>query len=292
MTDAERDLRRLMPGGDPSAVADLLPTGRLVSTREDEEGAAPVLWLSDGPAPLGLWEELHRAHPRSGLWPLLLAPLRAGDEEFRPWGTGELSRLHAGEPDWYDPAAVLRTGWEYSTSVETDGEVLDPEEVSELGRSVAPFLDGWPGIAPATTTVTGAAGPAGDPDGAARALARELLAGDGQLRIGLVAAGSGAEALTVCGWSGPENHEADIAKVSAVLLDWERRYGARLVQVGFAELELSVAAPPGDGRAALRVAAEHFALCPDNVFQGTRTGTLAEYAPRLVGAARWSFWWD
>ncbi|GAA2086778.1 DUF4253 domain-containing protein [Kitasatospora saccharophila] len=283
MTDAERDLRRLLPSGDPSAVADLLPTGRLVSPGEDEEGLAPVLWLSDGPAPFGLWEELHREHPRSGLWPLLLAPLRAGEEEFRPWGTGELSTVSASEPDWYDPAALLRTGWEYSTLVDSDGESLDPQESSELGRSVAPFLGGWPGTAPA-------AGSVGDPDGAARALARELCAGDAGLRIGLVAAATGAEALTACGWCGPVNHEDDIAKVSAVLLDWERRYGTRLVQAGFAELELSVPAPPEDAGSALRIAAEHFAFCPDNVFQGA--GTLTEYAAGLVGAERWSFWWD
>ncbi|MFK0191613.1 DUF4253 domain-containing protein [Kitasatospora sp. NPDC090308] len=283
MTDAEHDLRRLLPSGDPSTVAGLLPAGRLVSPRQGGEEAAPVLWLSDGPAPLGLWEKLHREHPRSGLWPLLLAPLRVGEEEFRPWATGELDTVSASEPDWYDPAALLRTGWEYSTVVDSDGEPLDPDEMSELGRSVAPFLDGWPGTAPAAEQ-------AGDPDGAARALARELLAGNAHLRIGLVAAASGAEALTACGWSGPVNHEDDIAKVSAVLLDWERRYGTRLVQVGFAELELSVAAPPGDERSALRIAAEHLAFCPDNIFQGA--GTLTEYAPGLVGAAQWSFWWD
>ncbi|MFJ5884626.1 DUF4253 domain-containing protein [Kitasatospora cineracea] len=283
MTDVEHDLRRLLPSGDPSAVAGLLPAGRLVGPRRPGEEATPVLWLSDGPAPRGLWEELHRGHPRSGLWPLLLAPLRAGDEEFRPWATGELDTASASEPDWYDPAALLRTGWEYSTTVDSEGDPLDPEEVAELGRSVAPFLTGWPGTAPAAAC-------AGDPDGAARALARELLAGDPQLRIGLVAAGSGAEALTACGWSGPVNHEGDIAKVSAVLLDWERRYGTRLVQVGFAELELSVAAPPCDEETALRVGAEHLAFCPDNIFQGA--GTLTAYAPGLIGAGQWSFWWD
>ncbi|BAJ33049.1 MULTISPECIES: DUF4253 domain-containing protein [Kitasatospora] len=283
MTDAERDLGRLLPSGDPSTVADLLPPGRLVGPRQDREDAPPVLWLSDGPAPFGLWEELHRAHPRSGLWPLLLAPLREGDEEFRPWATGELSTESASEPDWYDPAALLRNGWEYSTTVDSDGEPLDPDEASELGRSVAPFLDGWPGTAPAADRT-------GDPDGAARALARELLAFNANLRIGLVAAAGGAEALTACGWSGPVNHEDDIAKVSAVLLDWERRYGTRVVQVGFAELELSVAAPPVDEPTALRIAAEHLAFCPDNIFQGA--GTLTAYAPGLIGAPQWSFWWD
>ncbi|RKE23251.1 DUF4253 domain-containing protein [Streptomyces sp. TLI_171] len=283
MTDAWHDLRLLAPSGDPSAVAGLLPPGRLVSPGNEAE-AAPVLWMSEGEAPVGLWEELHRAHPATGLWPLLLVPLRA-EAPFRPWETGELDTRSASEPDWYDPAALLRTGWQYCVALDQDGEPLDPEELTELGRSIVPFTGGWPGTAPAAAY-------SGDPDEAARALAKHLVALGGPLRprIGLVAAGSGAEALTVMGWTGPVNHEDDVAKVSAVLLDWERRYGARVVQVGFAELEVSVAAPPADLDSALHVAAEHLAFCPDNIFQGA--GTLAEYAPDLIGSGHWYFWWD
>ncbi|MEV7119555.1 DUF4253 domain-containing protein [Kitasatospora griseola] len=286
MTDALRDLRQLRPHADLSAVAALLPAGHLVKPDDNDEDSAPVLWMSDGPAPLGLWEKLHREHPGSGLWPLLLAPLSTADADFRPWGTGELQPRSAGEPDLYDPAALLRTGWEYSTTLYGDpdsDDEIDPEESAELAESIAPFTDGWPGTAPAAEQP-------GDPDRAARALARELLANNAQLRIGLVPAATGAEALTACGWTGPVNHEDDIAKVSAVLLDWERRYGTRLVQVGFAELELSVGAPPEDDDLALRIAAEHLAFCPDNIFQGT--GTIADYAPGLVNAEQWSFWWD
>ncbi|MGW4380473.1 DUF4253 domain-containing protein [Kitasatospora sp. NPDC004531] len=284
MTDALHDLRRLRPHAELAAVAALLPAGHLVTPDDNDENAAPVLWMSDGPAPLGLWEKLHRAHPDSGLWPLLLAPLSADDPKFRPWGTGELQPRAAGEPDLYDPAALLRTGWTHSTTLDGDQEdEADPEEAAELAESIAPFTDGWPGTAPATEHP-------GDPDRAARALARELLANNEHLRIGLVPAATGAEALTACGWTGPVNHEGDIAKVSAVLLDWERRFGTRLVQVGFAELELSVGAPPEDDDRALLIAAEHLAFCPDNIFQGA--GTIADYAPGLVDADQWSFWWD
>jgi hypothetical protein len=51
-----------------------------------------------------------------------------------------------------------------------------------------------------------------------------------------------------------------------------------------------VAAPPATFEHALNVAAEHHAFCPDNVWQGS--GSLEEYAKGLVGAERWSFWWD
>ncbi|MFE5491809.1 DUF4253 domain-containing protein [Streptomyces virginiae] len=55
-----------------------------------------------------------------------------------------------------------------------------------------------------------------------------------------------------------------------VLRDWEHRFGARVVAVGFDTLHLSVAAPPMSGQDALLVAAEHFALSPDNIWQGSR----------------------
>lgn len=52
-----------------------------------------------------------------------------------------------------------------------------------------------------------------------------------------------------------------------------------------------MAAPPLSAEHALRVAAEHFALCPDNVWQGS-VETLAEYAAELEDLNMWTFWWD
>ncbi|QKV93623.1 DUF4253 domain-containing protein [Streptomyces sp. NA02950] len=94
-------------------------------------------------------------------------------------------------------------------------------------------------------------------------------------------AASGAEALTAAGWSGPANYDNDTAKFSAIVGDWENRFGARVVAVGFSPLHLSVAAPPTAEEDALLVAAEHFAFCPDNIWQGRRPYTLAAYAERL-----------
>ena len=42
--------------------------------------------------------------------------------------------------------------------------------------------------------------------------------------------------------------------------------------------------------AELAVAAEHFALCPDNIYQGA--GSIRRYAAGLPGTAIWSFWWN
>jgi hypothetical protein len=98
--------------------------------------------------------------------------------------------------------------------------------------------------------------------------------------------------LATSGWAGLANYTNDTGKISAVVRDWERRFGVRVVGVGFADLFLSVAAPPTTLDEALPVAAEHFALCPDNVWQGQKPYTLAAYAERLVGINSWEFWWD
>ncbi|MCX5124761.1 DUF4253 domain-containing protein [Streptomyces sp. NBC_00347] len=105
----------------------------------------------------------------------------------------------------------------------------------------------WPGLAPSRGAVAGA-------DELASESVRAFLVDRPRTRLGLVAAGSGAEALTVAGWFGPCNYDNDTAKISAVLGDWEDRFGARVVAVGFAALHLSVAAPPVSERDALLVA--------------------------------------
>ncbi|MER7765794.1 DUF4253 domain-containing protein [Kitasatospora sp. NPDC096140] len=259
-----------------AALADLtvpLPPGRLVGA---DDGREPLLWISDAPAPAGLWAQLHRAHPQSGLWPLLLSPLDRGDADYRPWLSGELYPTDAAIPGLYDPAALLRSWWE-------TGEAGGYEEDGELAEALAPYGFTWPGTAPAADVPEGAAG------GEAQELA-DVLQSVKDVRLGLVRAGGGAEALAVCGWGGPVNHVDDIAQVAAVLADWERRFGARVVEVGFDTLELSVPVPPATLAEALPLAAEHTSLCPDLVFQGS--GSLTEYAEQLVGAHQWSFWWD
>jgi hypothetical protein len=40
------------------------------------------------------------------------------------------------------------------------------------------------------------------------------------------------------------------------------------------------------------VAAEHFAFCPDNIWQNCHPPTLTAYAERLIDAGHWEFWWD
>ncbi|MCX5297950.1 DUF4253 domain-containing protein [Streptomyces sp. NBC_00193] len=263
------------------SLEDLLPPGRMI-TSDEGDGDAQPLWLSDGPATAELWARMRAEHPRSGLWPLLLDALDPDAGEFRPRGSGEVFPEQMTSPASHDPADLLAQWWTACTADDEDDDMLD---VKRRLAVTAPFGQAWPGLAPSRGAVAGA-------DELASESVRAFLVDRPRTRLGLVAAGSGAEALTVAGWFGPCNYDNDTAKISAVLGDWGDRFGARVVAVGFATLHLSVAAPPVSERDALLVAGEHFALCPDNVWQGCRPYTLAAYAERITGAHRWDFWWD
>jgi hypothetical protein len=245
-----------------------LPPGRLIVP---EDGDEPVLWLSDGPAPPGLWARLRAEHPATGLWPLRLGGLDGAPE--RPWADGELTVEDIAAPeelDELDAAEILERLW--NACVE-DGD-------GQRRRMLKPFGFDWPGLAPAAL-------PAGDPDTHADRCADTAV--DPSWQLGLVVAQRGADTLAVTGWSGPLNH-ADSSEIAAVVRSWEDRFGVRVVGVGFANLVLSVAAPPKTKDHAVHVAAEHFAFCPDNVWQGIEP--LRMYARYVYDAGTWSFWWD
>jgi hypothetical protein len=176
-------------------------------------------------------------------------------------------------PGTHDAEALLARMWVGCTAGAEDEVLAD----------LAPFGPAWPGIAIRPTIVD-------DPDETADASAETLRAGAPAARLGLVATDRGADAIAVVGWTGPLNHDGDTGRFAAVLRDWEGRFGARVVGVGFDTLHLSVAAPPRTEDDALHVAAEHFAFCPDNVWQGS--GTLTDYARDILGERTWGFWWD
>ncbi|MFE5011696.1 DUF4253 domain-containing protein [Streptomyces sp. NPDC056696] len=263
------------------SIEGLLPPGRTV-TSDEGNGDAQLLWLSDRPATAKLWTRMHADHPRSGLWPLLLDPLDPNDGELRPWGFGEVFPQHTSSLAHHDPTRLLEQWWATYTAVDEDDDMLDAD-----GRVAvtAPFGQTWPGHAPSRET-------AANPDHLAAAYAQAFLTDRPQARLGVVAAASGAAALTAVGWAGPCNYDNDTAKFSAVVRDWEHRFGVRVVAVGFSTLHLSVAAPPASEHEALLVAAEHFAFCPDNIWQGRKPCTLAAYSKQIPGIHNWVFWWD
>lgn len=266
-----RNLDELFPGASGDRDLDVdLPPGRLVVPQESR---VPAYWLSDEPAGADVWVSLRQAHARSGLWPLLACPLSSYEQE--PWEAGDVSPQPVGGVDQVNAAEGLEALW--SEWVE-DGEAAEAEDFLEL----EPFARQWPGLAPAAQST-------GDADAFADRYVSEN--DDGTSRIMLVPAARGADVLTAVGWHGPVNYTEDMELLSAVLRSWEDRFGARLVEIGFDTLHLSVASPPAAKDDAELLAAEHFAFCPDNIVQGT-SGTIGAYAAEIEAGHGWTFWWD
>ncbi|MEU6294772.1 DUF4253 domain-containing protein [Streptomyces erythrochromogenes] len=260
-----------------------LPPGGVVrrsGRRRWGKDPEPLVWVSDGPVGVGALAA-HRSPQlaAAGLQAVLLQD-RPGLERW--WQDREFMPERMSDPDDHHVEPVLREFW--------SRVVPDPEEGAEGEEIVAPFGRDWPGLA-----VTGPSdGPdVPDPQAAACELADDLIE-HGHLpapRLALVPAGRGADVPTALGWGGPTNYENDTALISVVLRSWEDRFGARLVALGFDELHLSVAVPPPTTARALPVAAEHFALSPDNIWQGS--GSIRAYADEAVtGCGHWAFWWD
>ncbi|RZU36627.1 uncharacterized protein DUF4253 [Streptomyces sp. BK022] len=275
MTTPSKPLTRLLT--DPvGAVPGLsLPPGSLVIETNGGPWPEPLLWVADEVAAPGTWAEYLPAR-YAGLRPVLLQD-EAGLEE---WWDGQLDPGMVSDPDVHRAEEVLEDLWRSAAS-----ETEDDEDDEDAGETIAPFTGSWPGLASPGRT-------AADPEVTAADVAQALV-GHSLMspRIALVPVGRAADLPAAIGWSGPVNYEHDVARLCAVLRSWEDRFHVRVIALSYARLDLSVAAPPRTLEEALAVAAEHFAFCPDNIWQGYES--IREYAEdALVGKAHWTFWWD
>lgn len=239
-----------------------LPAGTLVDTTDDGPWHEPLLWYADDPVRPGDWARLRSTGRPLGLLPVLIDTGRR-DEGPQDW---ELRPADTTYPGDHDAEEVLAEAWEAYTWDE-------PEEV--VAR--------WPGLAPSPAASTSET-----PDQLASEVADMLT---DTARPALVPARRSADIPAAIGWSGPLNHENDVARLCAVLRSWEDRYDIRVVALGFDTLKVSVGRPPTTEAEAYALAAEHFAFCPDNV--DARPRGLRSYAEKhLLGQEVWSFWWD
>jgi hypothetical protein len=152
---------------------------------------------------------------------------------------------------------------------------------------LAPFGRSFPGLAPPTPGLALLT-----PAEIVESAVEEADGPDDPL-LGVVGVARPADVPAALGWSGTVGSPhpwSDPAALSAVLRSWEDRFGAVLVRMGRATLELAVAAPPWERTECLAIAAEHYAFC-DDTYTGN-PGTLRDYANLLRGNPRWSFWWD
>ncbi|MFO0615199.1 MAG: DUF4253 domain-containing protein [Polyangiaceae bacterium] len=225
------------------------------------------LWLSAKPTDAieKLVSPLIAAFPSTGLWPLVLETLEGAPE--RPWLAGEIDPSGASDPAHHDVSTILGAWW--SNVVPSEDE--DPEALAAL----APFGRTFPGLAKPSKS-----GPVGP-------IAAALAEREGSL--GLTSVTRPADAVAAIGWLGPINCFSDMGMLAAVLRSWEDRFDAYVIGIGFDTLTLAVGRPVDEARARA-VAAEHFAVCPDAIYQGE--GSIEAHAETLVDAISWSFWWD
>jgi hypothetical protein len=239
-----------------------------------------VAWAAGmkSPHPGPYWRLIAEESATTGLQPILLSGLDGSAE--RPWDMGEFEDPgDVADIDRFDAASLLAEGWGGHDPSPDELEADGPEWWTDYNSMFEPYLAGFPGLSPAVEEDL-------DPLRLKVALGQYLA----PARIGLVPAARPADVLTRVGWMGVTNRGWQPAQVSAVLRSWEDRFGARLLEVGFADLRLVVTRPPRSMDEALPIAAEHVAFCDECGRMGLRD--VRELARTLVGNPFWDFWWD
>lgn len=258
-------VRGSLPPAEGGIVAGIgLPAGMLIAPAPEggPRGEGDVLWVSTSPVPnvTDVWKRLMRLHATTGLWPLVVSP---------GYGIDRMPEIVMDIPrsTGADPFTLMRRWWHEATGALDDE--FDEETCLPFGRAFPGLALRSPGERPASI--------------------EPFVAGlEGHL--GLVAVERPARTLDAIGWMGPANYDINPVEQSAILDTWEDRFDAYLVGLSFDTITLAVARPPSDLDQAYRIAAEHLAFCNDNIYQGV--GSIREYAPLLVRAHRWDFWWD
>jgi Domain of unknown function (DUF4253) len=242
-----------------------LPAGKRIHA-----GWVPVAWVThQAVSDAGkVWAALSDTHPDTGLVPFMLSGLHG--EPTRPWDTEEFSDpIDPAALDYMDAADVLAEMWR--------GRIPSDEEDDEEWRAMrAPFTRKFPGLAPAEEAPL-------SPQRLDQTLGSLPAA-----RIGLVPATRPADVLPLIGWT--PSDQSDALPVAAVVRSWEDRFGARLLNIGFAEISLLIDRPPRSVEHAQRIAAEQFVFCDER--HHARLDDIPGITASLMETPIWTFWWD
>jgi len=256
-----------------------LPAGKRV--RAGFEPAVPVAWVTHQAVPGAgrIWAALSAAHPQTGLVPFLLGTLYG--EPARPWDTEEFAPpADLVQADRMDAAEVLTEMWDGEMPSDEEEEEEEEEEDEEYGEPwptvIAPFSKQFPGLAPPGDTLL------------SNAELDSVLASLPPTRIGLVPARRPADVLPLIGWT--PSDQSDALPITAVVRSWEDRFGARLLEVGFAEIRLLASRSPRTRAGAQHLAAEQFAFCDECAGQGLHD--VPAITDHLLNSPLWTFWWD
>jgi hypothetical protein len=260
-----------------------LPAGKRIRAADGSGGPMAWVTLQPVPDPGRVWAALSTAHQETGLVPILLSGLGGDAQDTRrPWDDGEFDApADVAQLERMDAASVLREMWD-GTACEGDDEDWDEEEEDEeMVAMRAPFSRQFPGLASAEDTSL------------SQDQIQNVLTSLRPARLGLVPASRPADVLPLIGWSGFAPGTDGTLSLAAVLRSWEDRFGARLLEVGFAEIRLLVERPPRTDEAAQRLAAEQFAFCNECTLAGqVGLSDVSSITESLVNTPIWGFWWD
>lgn len=253
-----------------------LPAGRRISGWDD---ALPRLWVTGTPVPDAghVWQTLTEMRPDTGLVPILLGFLDGG-HEGRPWDNGEFgARCDLAAVDRLDAATVFANEW--AGRAPTAEELADPQAAA----MVAPYGEQFPGLARGQDQVL------------TEAELSRALGWLGSARIGLVPAARPADVLALVGYDGTANSYGTPELLSAALRSWEDRFGAVLVEIGFAHIRLLARRPPRTLQDAQAVAVELWTFC-DEFWPidkpGTAVNDVGSIAVHILDIPIWSLWLD
>jgi hypothetical protein len=259
-----------------------LPSGKRVhgTGPAHEHEAVAVAWVTieELPEPGRVWAALSAESPTTGLMPFLLGHLPG--EPSRPWDTEEFWDIaDPAEIDGINVARLAKENWDGATheGEPEDWADEDPEFVTYIEATIAPFGREFPGLAPAEDT------PLHPTE------LDKVLGSLPARRLGLVPASRPADVLPLIGWSGATNSYGNSLPIAAVLRSWENRFGARLLETGFGDLSVLASRPPRTTEHAQRLAAEQWAFSNEC---GNGLTDIPAITSQLLNSPIWNFWWD
>jgi hypothetical protein len=212
----------------------------------------PIYYLSRrGSRALDTWQRLRDLVPQTGHWPVLL-----GDD---------------------DDLAMLQENWEEpqkpTAQLLQEAEGLSTADIASEGD------DGPIGSWPRNVRPNDDIGTPYDFDGSPKA----------RVYIGLVPTQTSWHVPILLRFGSFNSCPAPVEH-AAMMRYWGEKYGTEVVSVTHDVIEARVARPPKTRAAALALAKQQCAYCPDIVSQGVQT--VSRLAACLLNGHAWYFWWD
>lgn len=220
-----------------------------------EPSVAVMGFPSEGDEALAWWRRLRAVHEHTGLWPVVMN----GDVGGGPEESGPTERLAK--------ASELYASY----ALNSDDAIFESQE-SWLQEDI---LRNWPS----------------DPRRVDEFRIPYLGFGQAaEVTVALVDAEQGWQVPTLLNY-GFWNDCPEPAVHGAVLRHWNDRYGAELVCMDHASLELVMSRPPWTRLEALAFAGEYAGYCSDGMDLYQAEG-LPDLAACLINAGVVHFWWD